>query len=47
MAAHLAAGTARWCTVVRLELWNGAGGDREKKVLREFERLNPEPAITT
>ena len=47
MAAHLAAGTARWCAVVRLKLWNGAGGDREKKVLREFERLIPEPAITT
>ena len=47
VAAHLAAGTARWCPIVRLELWNGAGGDREKKVLREFERLIPELAITT
>jgi predicted nucleic acid-binding protein len=28
-----------------LELWNGAGGDREKKVLRGFERLLPELAI--
>ena len=28
--------------MVRLELWNGAGGDREKKVLREFERLLPD-----
>ena len=46
VAAHLSAGTARWCPIVRLELWNGAGGDREKKVLREFERLVPELAIT-
>jgi predicted nucleic acid-binding protein len=28
-----------------LELWNGAGGERERKVLREFERLLPELAI--
>jgi hypothetical protein len=28
--------------MVRLELWNGAGGDREKKVLRDFERVLPE-----
>ena len=39
-------GTARWCPMVRLELWNGAGGDREKKVLKEFERLIPELEIT-
>jgi len=42
----LRAGTARWCPLVRLELWNGAGGERERKVLREFERLLPELAIT-
>jgi predicted nucleic acid-binding protein len=24
--------------MVRLELWNGAGGEREKKVLRDFEK---------
>lgn len=41
----LKAGTARWCQLVRLELWNGAGGERERKVLREFERLIPELAI--
>jgi predicted nucleic acid-binding protein len=44
--AILEAGSARWCPVVRLELWNGAGGEREKKVLREFERHIPELAIT-
>ncbi|MBY0497084.1 MAG: PIN domain-containing protein [Cyanobacteria bacterium] len=47
VVAHLTAGTAHWCPIVRLELWNGAGGEREKKVLREFERLIPELAITT
>jgi predicted nucleic acid-binding protein len=45
--AVLRAGTARWCPLVRLELWNGAAGDREKKVLREFERLVPELAMTS
>jgi predicted nucleic acid-binding protein len=30
---------------VRLELWNGAGGERERKVLREFERRIPELSI--
>lgn len=33
--------------MVRLELWNGAGGQREKRVLREFERFVPELAIST
>lgn len=41
----LRAGTACWCPLVRLELWNGAGGERERKVLREFERVLPELAI--
>ena len=38
----LRAGTARLCPLVRLELWNGAGGERERKVLRELERSIPE-----
>jgi predicted nucleic acid-binding protein len=41
----LEAGEACWCSMVRLELWNGAGGDREKKVLRDFERVLPELII--
>ena len=41
----LQGGEACWCPIVRLELWNGAGGDREKKALRDFERLLPELAI--
>jgi hypothetical protein len=43
----LRGGTAGWCPLVRLELWNGAGGERERKVLREFERRLPELAMTT
>lgn len=42
----LRAGTARLCPLVRLELWNGAGGERERKVLRELERSLPELGIT-
>ena len=38
-------GEACWCPIIRLELWNGAGGDRERKVLKDFERLLPELGI--
>lgn len=41
----LADGEACWCPVVRLELWNGAGGERDRKVLREFETALPELPI--
>ncbi len=41
----LQAGTACWCPMIRLELWNGARGDRDKKALRDFERLLPELPI--
>ena len=41
----LQGGEACWCPIVRLELWNGAGGEREKRVLRDFERLLPELRI--
>jgi len=41
----LQSGDACWCAMIRLELWNGAGGDREKKVLRDFEKLLPELSI--
>ena len=30
-------GDACWCPIIRLELWNGARGDHEKKVLRDLE----------
>jgi predicted nucleic acid-binding protein len=41
----LRSGDACWCVMVRLELWNGAGGDRDKKVLRDFERFLPDLPI--
>jgi hypothetical protein len=37
MEAILVAGDACWCPVVRLELWNGARGSQEKRVLRDME----------
>lgn len=40
--AHLHGGRACWMPVVRLELWNGARGERERKILREFEAALPE-----
>lgn len=42
----LEVGAATWCPLVRLELWNGAGGDRERRVLRQFEKRIPELSIT-
>lgn len=42
----LATGEACWCSMVRLELWNGAGGERERKALRDFERALPDLPIT-
>ena len=37
---------ACWMPMIRLELWNGARGDREKKALREFEQVLPELEVT-
>ncbi|MCY3941022.1 MAG: PIN domain-containing protein [Gammaproteobacteria bacterium] len=37
----LESGTACWCPLVQLELWNGARGDRERKVLRQFAEALP------
>ena len=39
---HVHGGRACWSPVIRLELWNGARGAREKKALREFEEVLPE-----
>lgn len=33
----LLAGEAAWCPVVRLELWNGARGATERRILREMD----------
>lgn len=43
--AALTGGDAAWCPLVRLELWNGAGGVRERRILRDFEAVLPELAI--
>jgi len=31
-------GTAAWCAMVSVELWNGARGEKEKKKLAELEK---------
>ena len=43
--AALTAGEACWCPLVRLELWNGAAGERDRKILRDFEVVLPELPI--
>ena len=43
--ALLLAGEACWCAMVRTELWIGARGTREKKILREYEQVLPELEI--
>lgn len=40
--AALASGDACWCPLVQLELWNGARGQREQRVLHEFARVLPQ-----
>ncbi len=45
MHAALVNGDACWCPPVRLELWNGAAGDRDRRIPREFEAVLPELAI--
>ncbi|HEY5553033.1 MAG TPA: PIN domain-containing protein [Opitutaceae bacterium] len=35
----LASGRACWMSMIRLELWNGARGESEKRALREFEEV--------
>ena len=44
--AHLRAGDACIVPMVRLELWNGARGEQEKRALREFEETLPELEMT-
>lgn len=41
----LRSGEACWCPLVQLELWNGARGKRERKVLRDFADVLPELSI--
>lgn len=42
----LTSGVACWCPPVRLELWNGARGQQEQRVLAEFDRILPDLPIT-
>jgi predicted nucleic acid-binding protein len=44
--ALLENGEAAWCPAVRLELWNGAGNENDRRVLRDFERALTDLAIT-
>ena len=37
----LRSGEACWCPIVQLELWNGARGNREQRVLRRFAQVLP------
>ena len=41
----LAAGDAAWCPLVRLELWNGARGNKERTALTEMDKTLPSLAI--
>lgn len=41
----LETGQGAWCPMIRLELWNGARGTHEKRVLRDMERDLPELTI--
>jgi predicted nucleic acid-binding protein len=45
VADALTTGEACWCALVRLELWNGASGDRDRRILRDFEAVLPELPI--
>jgi predicted nucleic acid-binding protein len=45
--ALLESGEAAWCPMVRLELWNGARGEQEKRVLRDLERHLPDLEATS
>lgn len=42
----LESGQAAWCPMVRLELWNGARGTHEMRVLRDMGHALPELEIT-
>lgn len=42
----LETGEAAWCPPVRLELWNGAGDEADRRALRDFERTLPELPVT-
>ena len=41
----LRSGEAAWCSMVRLELWNGARGEQEAVALREMEEAIVDLAV--
>ncbi len=41
----LQTGQAAWCAAVRLELWAGAGNEKERATLRAYEQELPELPI--
>ena len=47
VAALLESGQAATCAMIRLELWNGARGPHEKRVIRDLERELPDLDITS
>jgi predicted nucleic acid-binding protein len=46
VAVLLETGQAAFCPIIRLELWNGARGDHEKRVIRDLERELPDLEIS-
>ena len=46
VAAVLDSGQAATCAMIRLELWNGARGERERRVIQDLERELPDLEIT-
>jgi predicted nucleic acid-binding protein len=45
--ALLSAGEVCWCGMVRVELWHGARGAHEKRIISDFEQVIPELEITS
>lgn len=43
--ALLEAGEAAWCALVQLELWNGARGERERRVMADLAASLPSLSI--
>jgi predicted nucleic acid-binding protein len=39
--ALIQSGEACWCEAIRLELWNGRGGEQEQRKLRDFDEVMP------
>ncbi len=43
----LRTGEAAWCPIVRLELWAGVGSDRDRALLRDYQKRLPELDISS